>query len=178
MLLIFGLGNPGAKYQSTRHNVGFLVIDELAKQLGTADLAFKEKFKAELVKTDSLVLAKPQTYMNQSGQAIRAILDFYQVKIAADIKNLYIIHDDLDIEFGQYKLQFGTGPKVHHGLQSIYQYLKTDQFWHVRVGIDNRAGDRSIPGEDFVLQNFTAAEQELLSSTIQHLATELVQRLI
>lgn len=173
MFFVFGLGNPGEKYSQTRHNAGFMVVNELGKKLGISSWTVKDKFAAEVTKQGEFVLAKPQTFMNQSGQAVRAILDFYQVDVTANLNNLYVVHDDLDIELGKYKLQFGIGPKVHHGLQSIYQYLKTDQFWHVRVGIDARAGDRSIPGEAYVLQNFTASEKDQLNSVMAQIVTEL-----
>jgi PTH1 family peptidyl-tRNA hydrolase len=178
MKFIFGLGNPGEKYAQTRHNVGFRVVDALAKKIDAGDLVAKDKFRAEIVKQDEVLLGKPQTYMNQSGQAVRSILDFYQIDIKKEFSDLFVIHDDLDIELGRFKVQFGVGPKVHHGLQSIYQYLKTDQFWHVRVGIDGRAGDRTIPGEAYVLQNFLPTELELFNTTVEQVVTELKNRIV
>lgn len=178
MKFLFGLGNPGEKYCQSRHNVGFMVIEELAQKLAAGSFTVKDKFASQVAKKGETLLVKPQTYMNQSGQAVRAILDFYQIEVSSSLTNLYVIHDDLDIELGKYKLQFGKGPKVHHGLQSIYQHLKTDQFWHLRVGIDGRVGDRSMPGEAYVLQNFSPAEKDQLSQTVSQIALELVAQLV
>ncbi len=115
--------------------------------------------------------------MNRSGTAVRSILDFYHLNPKNGLNDLYIIHDDLDIELGKYKLQLGVGPKIHHGLQSIYQALGTDQFWHVRVGIDHRFGDRSIPGEAYVLQNFTPEEIEIIQPAIDQIVTDLITKI-
>ena len=178
MFFVFGLGNPGEKYEQTRHNVGFMLIEELSKQMDMGNFVAKDRFTAEVAKKNETVLVKPQTYMNQSGQAVRAVLDFYQIAVNNKLTNLFVIHDDLDIELGKYKFQFGTGPKVHHGLQSIYQHLKTDQFWHIRVGIDARAGDRSVPGEAYVLQNFTPLEKEQVKQVAEQMIFELVTKLV
>ncbi len=164
MKIFVGLGNPGKKYQQTRHNVGFLVLDNLFKQ---ANFHQAPKFQALLAKMqtqkESCLLLKPQTFMNDSGVSVRSLLNFYKIKPQDKagqkiFPNLYVVHDDLDIIFGQCKIQFGKGPKVHHGLLSIYQHLGTDQFWHVRIGIDGRNGNRVMPGSNYVLSSFTQEE--------------------
>lgn len=146
MKLMVGLGNPGEKYQNNRHNVGFWVVDSLKK-----------------LKLAGVVLLKPQTFMNRSGIEVKKLVKKYPL----DKNELYVIHDDLDIELGKYKISLAKGPKVHNGLQSIYQQLGTKDFWHVRVGIDNReATGYTSSGEDYVLQNFRPEEREKIKITI------------
>ncbi len=156
MKYFFGLGNPGDKYQKTRHNAGFMLIDFLAQELFGSNYHFSEqtKLRAQVFKDANLVLAKPVTFMNDSGHAVQAVTAYFkssEADGAAARKNLVVAHDDLDLAMGECKLQFGRGPKTHNGLQSIYQTLKTDQFWHLRIGIDDRQGDRSIPPANYVL---------------------------
>lgn len=170
MRLIVGLGNPGEKYSQTRHNVGFQVLDELSKKLGL-DWQFQKKFKSLVGKTQDLVLIKPQTYMNESGQAVRAVWDYFQ--FGQDFESLIVVHDDLDLELGSYKVQLGTGPRDHHGLNSIYQHLKTHQFWHVRIGVDSRLGNRDIPADQYVLSGFSSQEKTVLDETILQVVTRL-----
>lgn len=164
MKIIVGLGNPGDKYQHTRHNVGFMAIEELAKKLNL-QFKYEKKFNAEVAKSEEWLLIKPLLYVNKSGEPVREVLNYYQL-YSTELNNLYIIFDDLDMEVGNNKLQFAVGPKVHNGLGSLYQYLKTDQFWHARIGIDGRSGDRSIPGEQYVLAPFSEAEKKEIDSQI------------
>jgi PTH1 family peptidyl-tRNA hydrolase len=172
MWFIVGLGNPGAEYEQTRHNAGFKLVEAWSNWFAEANnqtapaAKLQKKLQMELVKQGDWVFAKPQTFMNASGQAVRALLDFYtgfdhqSVLSQADIlKHLVIVHDDLDLEFGKCKLQFGRGPKVHNGLLSIYQHLGTQEFWHARVGIDGRGTDRKLPAKNYVLQPWTVEEQ-------------------
>ena len=164
--LLVGLGNPGQKYSNTRHNVGFMVVDKLAN---IWNLSWKMDKKSQTLKTlkvtkdsENILLAKPQTFMNESGKTIRKL-----------VNNLYVIHDDLDIKLGNYKIQFGKGPKDHKGLISIYDKLGSRDFWHVRVGVDNRALDNRISGEEYVLQDFTQKELEVISQVIDNIVREL-----
>jgi peptidyl-tRNA hydrolase, PTH1 family len=174
MKMIIGLGNPGEKYQATRHNIGFMVLDALADRL-QAHFELDKKHQAEVAKGGSDIwLVKPQTFMNASGAAIRSLIQFYKLDQDPHIwQNLLVVHDDLDLETGRYKLQLGTGPKIHNGLLSLYQELGTKDFWHVRVGVDGRMGDRRLPGQDYVLQPFLGEEQEAINQAI----SEVVQRL-
>ena len=150
-IYLCGLGNPGQDYQFTRHNIGFLVLDRFAAKMG-ATFSTKPALSSEVAKKSNLVLMKPTTYMNKSGEAVSKVTSYFG---ADDIANqLFIIHDDLDIEFGKFKLS-RSGPKAHNGLTSIDDYLKTSDYWHVRVGVDDRMGDRSIPGKDYVLQKLS-----------------------
>ncbi|MBU1071203.1 aminoacyl-tRNA hydrolase, partial [Patescibacteria group bacterium] len=114
MKLIVGLGNIGEKYKNTRHNVGFMVVDEL------------EKHKEDLGK---VMLVKPATFMNESGRAVAKMVRFYKL----DLDNLYVVHDDLDLKLGEYKIQKGVGPKVHNGILSVEKELGDKEFWRVRV---------------------------------------------
>lgn len=146
MKLIVGLGNPGKKYQNNRHNVGHLVVEAL-QESGLPQGVFAEK-------TD--------VFMNVSGETVRKLANFYKISP----ENLYIIHDDLDIPLGEYKIQKGKGPKLHYGIQSIEESLGTPDFWRVRVGVDNRDPNNRIPGENYVLQDFTQDERGTLKEVI------------
>lgn len=170
MQVIVGLGNPEERFVGTRHNVGFFVLDELAKKLG-ATFENKPNLFSEVAKTDDLLLVKPQTYMNDSGRAVTAVLNFYKLTPA----DLVVVHDDLDLELGSWKQQFGTGPKEHNGLLSIYEQLGTEEFMHVRIGVDGRNGDRSMPGKDYVLQRFSLDE---LTKLIYEIANEVIPKLL
>jgi PTH1 family peptidyl-tRNA hydrolase len=172
MKLIVGLGNPGEKYQHNRHNVGFMTVEALVRKLDVGDWRLEKKFEAEIVKTKETIFAKPQTFMNDSGRAVRAIANFYKI----DFKDIYIIHDDLDIPLGGSKVQFGKGPRIHNGLLSIEKELGTDQFWNVRIGVENREvkGNKGIPGVEYSLQNFTQNE----NLTVDTVINGVVERLI
>lgn len=184
MKTIIGLGNPGEKYQNTRHNVGSMVVEEIAKRILGQDTTPKfealKKAHVEIFKTSDVILARSSDYyMNESGKAVVALLNYFNIgpqslrKEDSKWTNLVIIHDDLDIVLGSYKIQFGKGPRDHNGLLSIYQHLKTNQFWHVRVGIENRAVQHQISGEVYVLQSFQADELVILKSVINQLVTEI-----
>ena len=175
MKLIVGLGNPGEKYSKNRHNVGFVVVEELARQYpSTPVLQFSsnKKFNCEIVQTKELILAKPQTFMNDSGVVVAALANFYKI-VPSDI---YIVHDDLDISLGSYKIQHGKGPKVHNGLRSVEEKLGTDKFFNVRVGVENREvrGNRGIPGMVYSLQDFTSEERVVIEKVVNDICKELV----
>jgi PTH1 family peptidyl-tRNA hydrolase len=178
MKFIVGLGNPGKEYAKTRHNVGFMVADALVQHPqpeGTASFRSVPKLHLELAKFSSdILIAKPQTYMNDSGRAVRALLDFYKVPASEWSDSLYVIHDDLDIQLGECKMQLGKGPKVHNGLLSIYSALGTQNFWHVRVGVDNRQGQRFQAGREYVLEGFTKEESQQLDQVIQEVSQRLL----
>ena len=154
MKLIVGLGNPGSGYVGTRHNVGHMVIEVLQG----------------LKLPKDAVLKKSDTYMNQSGEFVKSQVDKYKVKD----NDLYIIHDDLDILLGEYKIQFGRGPKDHNGLKSVNDAMSTDQYWHVRVGVDNRPRDNRPMGEEYVLQNFSDEEMVTLNRVILEVCHKLI----
>jgi len=181
MNFIFGLGNPGQEYDQTRHNLGFMVIDKLAEKW-QLHFSAQKKCQAEVAKNSSAMLVKPQTFMNASGEAVQAVLKYYgeaetTVKDGkAEYPNVFVIFDDLDLEVGHYKIQYGTGPKIHNGTGSIYAHLKTRQFWHVRIGADNRKGDRSMPATEYVLGRFSPAEKPSLETVFSEVIQELENR--
>ncbi|QQG41751.1 MAG: aminoacyl-tRNA hydrolase [Candidatus Woesebacteria bacterium] len=160
MKLIIGLGNPGAEYINTRHNVGFMVADELQKVAGSKKLvASGKQFK----------IAKSDKFMNESGIFVKKLSSNYNLPTT----DLYIVHDDLDIKLGEYKIQLGHGPKDHNGIRSIDEALGTDQYWHVKVGVDNRPLDNKPLGIEYVLQNFTNEERIILDKVIKEVCHQL-----
>lgn len=175
MKLIVGLGNPGDKYSRTRHNVGFMVMEALAKRMGLEKWELSNKHKSLLVTLPQFILAKPQTFMNDSGVAVSALASYFKINNS----DLFVVHDDLDIKLGEYKIQNGIGPKVHNGVNSIEEKLGSNDFWRVRAGIDNRIAARSEgffvgSGEEYVLQKFSDDEYRVLDSVIKNILTDLI----
>lgn len=181
MKLFVGLGNPGDSYSKNRHNVGFMVIDALNaymesnfKSRQTISQRSQMKILQALVHDylPHAVLAKPQIFMNDSGIAVKKLVDRYKVKM----DDLYLIHDDLDIPLGEYKIQKGKGPKVHNGVISVEHSLGTNEFWRIRVGIENREKGSKIPGDVYVLQNFALDEEEKIGQAIRKVIEDLAKR--
>ena len=133
MYLIVGLGNPEQDYSNTRHNMGFNTINKLAKQyeIEITRNKFKGIYGTGIIENEKVILLKPQTYMNSSGESIKEILQFYKI----DINNLIIIYDDIDIEPGVIKVRKTGGPGTHNGMKSVVHELNTQNFKRVRVGI-------------------------------------------
>jgi PTH1 family peptidyl-tRNA hydrolase len=150
--IIVGLGNPGRDYAATRHNLGFMVVDEIARRYSVTDR--RTRFRAELaelfVDGEKIILAKPQTYMNLSGLAVREIANWY--KVAAD--DLLVIADDIDLPFAAIRMRPGGGSGGHNGLKSIIEELGTDDFPRLRIGIGRGPGHASRQ----VLSRFNAEE--------------------
>ena len=160
MKLVVGLGNPGEKYAQTRHNTGFMVLDEIIKRY-VASSHVNKKLGAILYFLDKeRLLLKPQTFMNRSGGPVANIVRFY--KIAPE--NLLVIHDDVDLTFGDIKHQFARGSAGHKGVESIVESLGTSKFNRIRVGI----GRPPVPMEtdSFVLQKFSEEEKEKLQEIV------------
>jgi len=171
MKVVIGLGNPGEQYARTRHNAGFMVLDEFQQHfLPEKRFSYSSKFFSDLLQQSDLTLAKPQTYMNDSGKAVQALIKFYKMQ---DLHDLYVVHDDLDLALGTYKLQFGTGPKVHNGLLSLYRMLGTENFWHMRVGVDSRNGVRVLPGYVYVMQQLNIDEETQMGKACGDIAQVL-----
>ncbi|WP_328360304.1 aminoacyl-tRNA hydrolase [Mycobacterium sp. NBC_00419] len=173
-LLVVGLGNPGPQYAKTRHNIGFMVADLLAARMG-ATFKVHKRSGAEIV-TGRLghrpvVLAKPRTFMNESGRQVGPLAKFYSVMPT----DLIVIHDELDIEFGQIRLKLGGGEGGHNGLRSIATALGTKNFQRVRVGIGRPPG-RKDPAA-FVLENFSATERTEVP-TLCELAADAAELLV
>lgn len=171
MLLVVGLGNPGREYAAHRHNVGFMAVDELARRVG-AD-AFREKFSGEWARCEiggePAVLLKPQTYMNESGRSVQAAVTFFKVAPG----ELLVVHDELDLPFGDVRLKQGGGHAGHNGLRSIMSVGAGD-FCRVRVGIG-----RPPPGfrgevADFVLSTFAAPERAELPDLVKKVGDSIL----
>lgn len=170
-----GLGNPGKEYEQTRHNAGFAMVDYLAKKFSLT-LKFDKKFQAEYVRTEiikngvaeDICLIKSMAFMNNSGVTLRAFLDYFFDEIITEDEgnHLIVAHDDLDLELGQFKLQKGKGPKVHNGLDSIYKHLGHKDFWHLRLGVDSRKGNRNISPSNYVLMKMNQEEKDALEQVI------------
>jgi len=146
MKLIVGLGNPGEKYHSTRHNCGFMVLDHLLQEFGGYNVKWETNTKLKsdvaifLFHDDKVLLAKPQTYMNNSGIAVQLLKDFYKVEPS----DIWIVYDELDLPVGSMKIRFGGAAAGHHGVESIMESIGTDQFWRFRLGI-GESHDRERP---------------------------------
>ncbi|MDD3009207.1 MAG: aminoacyl-tRNA hydrolase [Arcobacter sp.] len=160
MYLIVGLGNIGEKYQLTRHNIGFLVIDEMTKNLSTSNVN-NPNFQSTLLKSGYNLFAKPTTYMNNSGVAVHAIKEYYKI----DIENIIVIHDDLDLPFGTVKFKIGGGHGGHNGLRSLDSHIGKD-YIRVRIGIGKPADKGDVA--NYVLSNFSKEELNKLQDIIPH----------
>jgi PTH1 family peptidyl-tRNA hydrolase len=190
MKIVVGLGNPGKEYEKTRHNVGFMVVDsifnykfKILNQFLNAQFEMNKKLGAEVVKLGEILLVKPQKFMNNSGEVVQKVIHYFLEKPEARSTKheyLWVVHDDLDIKLGEYKIQFGRGPKVHNGVNSVEQALGTNDFWRVRVGIENRAtGDRfQVTGQDYVLKPFLADEIEIVESVVKKVTEEVCGRIV
>jgi PTH1 family peptidyl-tRNA hydrolase len=171
MKLVIGLGNPGEKYQKNRHNTGFIILDELKEAWGFPDFEFSKKFNANTsegnFEGDKIILAKPQTFMNNSGEAVQKIMNFYKLSP----EDILVIHDDLDINFGELKISNDSGPAGHNGVQDIINKIGTQNFKRIRIGIEGeeKRKTRIIPGDVFVLKDFSEEELE----KIKELAKEI-----
>lgn len=153
MKLVVGLGNPELSYLSTRHNTGYIFIENLQRN----------KLR------DGVLVRKTNVFMNQSGDFVNSQVNKYQI----NLKDLFVVHDDLDIPLGEFKIQFGRGPKDHNGLKSIDDKLGSSAYWHVRIGVDNRDSDNRTSGEEYVLQNFQDCERKILDEVIKEACKKL-----
>ena len=160
MFLIAGLGNPGTKYENNRHNVGFLVIDKIAKNLATSNIN-KSNFKADVLKSSTDLLVKPTTYMNNSGLSIHAIKEYYKL----NLDDIIVIHDDLDLPFGTVKFKIGGGHGGHNGLKSIDAHVG-NMYKRVRIGIGKPSDKNDVA--NYVLSDFSKEELNKLEDIIAH----------
>lgn len=163
MKWIVGLGNPGEKYASTRHNVGFMVIDRLSErwQLPVNQSKCKGLAGQGMEKGQKVILFKPMTYMNLSGEALRAYMDYYKLSL----DNLIVIYDDLDTPFGHIRLRYKGGPGGHNGVKSIIQHIGTERFKRIRMGISRP--DPGVSIVNYVLDEYPKQDQDLLSAQIE-----------
>jgi len=171
--LIVGLGNPGTGYKNSRHNLGFKTVDLLCTQLGLhlSDQRFKSLSTITNYKDKKTVLACPQTLMNRSGIAVKYLLTYYK----AEIKNIMVIHDDIDLDVGRIKITQGGGAGGHHGIESIAYHLGTNMFSRTKIGIGRPRYNESI--EDFVLNPFYDDQQITINNAL-HSATEIIESFI
>ena len=157
MKLIVGLGNPGKKYEKTRHNMGFMAVDFYAAK---KDLSFKSKFNglySELtIKGEKVIILKPQTFMNLSGECVSSFVNYFNI----DINDILVIYDDRDFEVGSYKLKFGGSSAGHNGMQNIIDHLKTQNIKRLRLGISKN----DIPLIDYVLQKLSEEDQKTINN--------------
>jgi PTH1 family peptidyl-tRNA hydrolase len=173
MFLVVGLGNPGPEYAATRHNLGFKVIEELAVRQGLKSL--KEKHQAligeAVLDGHKVILAQPQTFMNNSGTSVQALLSWHKI----EPRKLIVIYDDVDLEIGQLRLREKGNAGGHHGVESIIAQVGTTEFARVRIGI----GRASLSGDvaDHVLQRIPPAEREELTTAVQA-AAEAVEAIV
>jgi peptidyl-tRNA hydrolase, PTH1 family len=170
--MVVGLGNPGPKYAAHRHNVGFMVVEALAERL-RAD-PWRDKFQARLARADvgdvQLVLLEPQTYMNESGRSVQAAAAFYK----HDAGEVCVVHDELDLPFGQVRIKVGGGHAGHNGLRSIIDCLGTPEFVRVRVGIGRPPAGFRGEVASFVLAPFDGAEVAQLGDLVKQSADAVV----
>lgn len=172
MKLIVGLGNPGKEYEKTRHNIGFMVLDSFAQKHG---LSFrKEKFQGIylefLYETETVIFLKPQSYINLSGEVVSKFVQYFKI----DIDDILIIHDDLDLPLGTFKLKPSGSSGGHNGLKNIEQHLHTKNYKHYKIGISN---NKSIDTKDYVLGNFSSLEEKTLYPVID-LSCEIIEGFI
>ncbi len=178
MKLIVGLGNPGEKYEKTRHNLGFMVVEQFLKDFEPQkDTAWNDskKFKSDIAEIDwqpkhgkmeKVILVKPKTFMNNSGMAVSLIARFYKVSP----ENIFIIHDELDLPLGNLKIRLGGSSAGHNGIESVIDSLGTDKFWRLRLGI--KSGE-NINAEDFVLRNFSPKEKGKVKKVVKNASNAL-----
>ena len=188
MKLLVGLGNPGEKYEHTRHNLGFQVVEKFLKDVSSAaqgQWESSEKVKSEIsvvtIKHEKVILAKPKTYMNNSGMAVVHLSSFYKV----EPQDIWIVYDELDLPVGVLKIRFGGAAAGHHGVESIIEKLGTDQFWRFRLGIgvshphtgqearddgkEHTISKQTLKNVDgHVLGKFTTGEQGKVRELIKH----------
>lgn len=159
MKLIVGLGNPGKSYEKTRHNCGFMAIDFYATK---NDLTFKNKFNGlyceQLINNEKIILLKPQTFMNLSGECVYEFVNYYNI----DLNDIIIIYDDVDFNVGSFKIKRGGSAAGHNGIKNIIQLLKTENINRIRIGISKN----NIPLEKYVLGKFSKDEEEQIKNIL------------
>jgi PTH1 family peptidyl-tRNA hydrolase len=175
MKVILGLGNPGKKFERTRHNVGFRAIEEFKEKNHFLDFKLSKRFLAEIsegfLNEEKIILAKPQTFMNASGQAVKKLASSFKLQV----KNLWVIHDDIDLMLGKIRISAGRSSAGHKGVQSIINEIKTKDFVRFRIGIkpennEQKTENRKQKIEKFVLQKFTKDEEKILKEVIEKTA--------
>ena len=162
MYIIVGLGNPGKQYENTRHNMGFLAVDLLAEKynIDVNKIKFKALVGEGRIAGQKVLLVKPQTYMNLSGEAVRQAMDFYKI----DPEELIVIYDDIDIPTGTFRIRKKGSPGTHNGMRNIFQHIQTNDFPRIRVGIGSGKKD-NLAG--YVTGGISKSEQEILEDVLK-----------
>ncbi|MCX7771982.1 MAG: aminoacyl-tRNA hydrolase [Clostridia bacterium] len=170
MFVIAGLGNMGAQYERTRHNVGFDTIDYLAAQYRIGPFKFKHKSEIGegVIQGQKVMLVKPQTYMNNSGEALREILDYYKVPS----QNLIVVYDDIDLDVGRLRIRGKGSAGTHNGMRSIVSHLGTDDFPRIRIGIGKPPEKMDLAA--YVLSRFSEEERKPLNEVIERASAAAV----
>lgn len=165
MYIIVGLGNPGKQYENTRHNMGFLAVDLLAEKynIDVNKIKFKALVGEGRIAGQKVLLVKPQTYMNLSGEAVRQAMDFYKI----DPEELIVIYDDIDIPTGTFRIRKKGSPGTHNGMRNIFQHIQTNDFPRIRVGIGSGKKD-NLAG--YVTGGISKSEQEILADVLKNSA--------
>jgi len=174
MKVIVGLGNPGKKFKKTRHNLGFMVVESLkSKFKNFSNWKKSRKFLSEIsegkINEERVILVKPQTFMNNSGKAVKPLIrNFLLNKAMAELSShLFVIHDDIDIPIGKFKISIGRGSAGHKGVQSIIDEIGTKNFVRFRIGIETANNKATSNRKDFVLQKFSKKEEKVLKEVIK-----------
>jgi PTH1 family peptidyl-tRNA hydrolase len=187
-ILLVGLGNPGKKYEKTRHSAGFMFVDyfweKFSNKFEFSDWKMEKKLKSEISigkrDRDRIILLKPQTYMNLSGDAVKKAVKFYKIhlKIPSQdtiLSGLIVVHDEIDLPLGKYKIQSGVSSAGHNGVQNIIDQLGTKEFTRIRIGIDNRE-KALIDTEKYVLGRFAAEEIKKISEINSEISNNFVKK--
>lgn len=177
--LIVGLGNPGENYEKNRHNVGFMAVSELRKALEFEKFKEEKKFNAEITQgilgTEKIILAKPLTFMNNSGTAVQKIANFYKI----EPKDIVIIFDDIDLPLGSTRIRAKGSAGTHNGMKSVIQKLGTEEFPRIRIGTESRGltAHEKQDTSSFVLADFSAEEEKVIQKNIKKMP-EVVKTLV
>ena len=180
MKLVVGLGNPGEEYKGTRHNVGFLVIDKIItnyKLQTTNSTKFNCKLAELTLNNDKVLLVKPQTYMNKSGEVVHKIADYYKLEKDSICHNLIVVHDELDLTLGKFKIQQNAGSAGHNGVQSIIDHVGTHDFIRLRIGVQANRCDikTAAKAKNYLLSRFTKEDSDLIAPVIIKAAQAIVE---
>ncbi len=176
MKIVVGLGNPGLKYEFTRHNIGFRIVDGLARDMGTEFKKVKSYYSLisrGTINNHKVMLVKPQTFMNLSGRAVSRVVSYYKIPL----QDLLIVYDDLNLEFGQVRIRKKGSAGGHKGIESIMQYLHSEEIPRLRIGIGNPSVNFNFDSASYVLSNFNGDEEDKIKETIK-LSTEAIKTII
>ena len=171
-----GLGNPGSKYEFTRHNIGFRIVDSLAQEI---EIEFKKVksyyslISRVMINNHKVILVKPQTFMNLSGRAVNRVVSYYKIPL----QDLLIVYDDLNLEFGQVRIRKKGSAGGHKGMESVIQYLNSEDVPRLRIGINNPLVNFNFDCVSYVLSNFNGDERDKIKKVIQ-LSTEAIKTII